>query len=200
MLRCKNATFYLAVTRFNDATFKENQTFREKHNFEGCVYGVPTEITPSIPQYAKVFVLEMNNTKNKIMGVGFISNKLKNRKRNKIYSDQNYNRFSYVSRHRVDREEMTRDEKSVLKELETIIFKGKGHLKRGHGISKVPQKKIGEKKNDILKFLVGLFQYEDAEEETNTDDVNETDKASENIKANKSDDTTNVNVNKCTAN
>ena len=41
-------------------------------------------------------------------------------------------------------EEVSREYVTELEELENIVFKGKGHLKRGFGIQEFPKKKINK--------------------------------------------------------
>ena len=156
MLKLKHTIFYITTTRFNNTTFKQNERYRLNHNIEGCIYAVPNEMPNYIPIKSKVFVLEMNNDKNKIMGIGYLYNRPYIRK-HKIYQDMNYNRYSYVGKHRVDRHDMTETQIQKLSLLEEMVFKGKGHLKRGQGITSVPQKKICQHKEFIIKFMIELF-------------------------------------------
>lgn len=133
----------LMVTHFNTETWRENQRWREANNHEGCIYNTPVHIKDTIPYLIKIFVVEMNNESNKIMGIGRIVNKVRMDKKYKIYSDNNYNRFTYRGRQRITREEIPIED---LQKLENRLFKGKHHLKRGQGIIQVP--------NDvIIKFM-----------------------------------------------
>lgn len=156
MLRLPNDIFYITTTRFNNRTFRENRIYREKYKFNGCIYGVPLEISQKIPRMAKLFVLEMNNDTNEIEGVGYIFNRPYYSKY-RIYQDMNYNRFAYISKHRVDRSQMTDRELEYLKTLETLVFKGSKHLKRGQGITSIPQTKIVTQYKKILLFMRSLF-------------------------------------------
>lgn len=126
------------VTRFNNTTWQELSKYKEKHSVVGAFYGVPRRIAETIPLKSKLFVLEMNNETNTIMGVGLIRNFIKMDQRHNIYSWGNYHRFTYAGKHRLDRALMTRDEEALIEKMENIVFKGKGHLKRGQGIQKVP--------------------------------------------------------------
>ena len=85
-----------------------------------------------------MFVLEMHNDKNKIQGIGLIKNKNVIGSYHKIYSDGNYNRYTYKSKFRIDRHELTADEKKTIRILDILLFKGSRHLKRGQGIKVVP--------------------------------------------------------------
>ena len=94
----------ICVTRFDNKTFKENLYFRNYNNIK-CIYGSPVKITDLIFPNSDIIVLEMNNTTNRLEGIGIIKNKLfiQEKKRYKIYSDNNYNRFIYISNKRIDK-------------------------------------------------------------------------------------------------
>ena len=159
MLRFKNDRFYVTTTRFNNETYKQNEQYRIARKIDGCVYGTPQEMPNYIPIGGKVFVFEMNNQTNKVEGIGYLANRLYTRKRFNIYKDRNYNRYSYIGKHRVDRYDMTKDMRKELKVIEELIFKGKGHLKRGQGITSFTQEKLDKNKKLIWKFLVSIFIY-----------------------------------------
>lgn len=164
MFRIKEETFYLATTRFNKDTILENERYRNKYDFDGCIYGVPQPIASHIPRATKVIVFEMVNCGKKdkeypgyISGVGIIVNHMKYVKHHHIYSDQNYNRYSYIGSVRLDREEMTEDQLNNLEFIENMVFRGKGHLKRGQGITCIPSKKIDLNRKKLLEVLISLF-------------------------------------------
>ena len=89
---------------------------------------------------ADVYVLEMNNDENRIMGIGKAFNRpiLKDKEKYKIYSDRNYNRYIYSGNARIDRADMTPDEEKIMWVLDRLVFKGSRHLKRGHGVARMP--------------------------------------------------------------
>ena len=124
----------LAVTHFNNTTLLENERWREINNYSGCIYNSPVAIKETIMLFSKIYVIEMNNETNKIIGIGLIKNKIIP-KHHKIYSDKNYNRYTYYGKKRID--VLYFDEK-ILCELEQRLFKGKNHLKRSQGIVEVP--------------------------------------------------------------
>ena len=126
--------FILAVTHFNNSTFLENERWRETNNYCGCIYNSPVSIKETIMLFSKIYVIEMNNETNKIIGIGLIKNKIIP-KHHKIYSDNNYNRYTYYGKKRINAWDF--DDK-VLYELEQRLFKGKNHLKRSQGIVEVP--------------------------------------------------------------
>ena len=78
----------------------------------------------------------MNNETNKIEGIGKIVNYVHTDRKYKVYSDNNYNRYTYYGKVRINREMIKNKEK--LEKLEERLFKGKGHIKRGQGILNVP--------------------------------------------------------------
>jgi hypothetical protein len=127
----------VAVTRFNDHTWKENEDFRNAQNFPGCLYNSPTVIASTVPAGSGVFVIEMNNTQRKILGIGLIRNTLHSL-RIKVYGDDFYNQYTYYSRERIARDTLVGDEKKILLILEELVFYGSGHLQRGRGIQKLP--------------------------------------------------------------
>jgi hypothetical protein len=149
----------VCVTRFNTKTFEENQNWKIKNNTIGCIYGTPIKICERILPHTNIIVLEMNNTKNIIEGMGIIKNKLEkeNKKNNKIYSDNNYNRFIYKSVYRIDKSSFNTYEKKVIKCLENMLFKSAHHCKRGQGIQKIPKNIREMKEFNFIKFLTNLY-------------------------------------------
>ena len=129
---------YLSTTRFNRSTWDQNHRWRETCAWEGCMYGTPSRIKDSIPIGAIMFILEMHNDINEIQGIGLIVNRVDARKLYKIYEQGNYNRYLYHSPYRIDRTNLNAEELKVLTILDTLVFKGSTHLKRGHGITSVP--------------------------------------------------------------
>jgi hypothetical protein len=129
----------IASTRFNQQTWNENSLYRERKMFEGCIYCAPLQLSPKIPINSLVFVLEMNNTSNKIEGIGLIKNFYQSKK-HIVYDEKNYNRYVYKSNYRISRDELYRFNSTLVNAFEYILFKGKTHLKRGSGITSVPEK------------------------------------------------------------
>ena len=151
----------IGTTRFDDNTWLQNNNYRNKKNFKGCIYGCPKRIACTIPVNSGIAVLEMNNSQNKIMGIGLIVNYLRLDKNYVIYEDGNYNRYVYFSKYRIDRSELKENEESLIKYFETITFYGSGHLKRGQGITLVPKKKIENYTYDempVNEFILEMFR------------------------------------------
>ncbi len=152
----------IAVTRFNNKTWEENCIYRDRNDMKGCCYGTPVLLQVDIPIGALLYILEMNNDKNQIMGIGLIRNHNRADKRYCIYSDGNYNRYNYRSDYRIDRAEFKKSNNSLLEVFELLVFKGYTHLKRGQGIQLVKKKKYKEienkySKEKILSMVKDLF-------------------------------------------
>jgi len=154
---------YIAVTRFNEDTWRENLYYRERKELRGCIYNSPISIRSSLPIKATMYVLEMNNTTNRIMGVGYIQNHVKGVKRYNMYSTGSYNRFSYIGTCRIDQSEFTHMERRIMCFLEILLFRGCGirgkHMKRGSGIQCVSEKVISKCKHilNLKKFIECMF-------------------------------------------
>ena len=73
----------ICVTRFDNKTYNENKIWKEKNNYEGCIYGTPVKISENILPEKTIMVLEMNNSENKLKGIGIIKNKLVKEERKK---------------------------------------------------------------------------------------------------------------------
>jgi len=151
---------HLCVTRFNNKTQKENQSYREKHKIKGCLYPAPLKIGPLIPLQGILLIFEMNNEKNEIEGIGLIRNYLRMDKYYNVYSEGNYNRYTYKSPYRISRAEFDDDEHEFCKIMEIIVFKGSNHIKRGQGIQKIPMKKVINKvfkEKKLLDYARDMF-------------------------------------------
>ena len=131
--------FYICVTRFNIETWRVNNNWKVSNNYSGCIYNTPVYIKNIIPLEMPVYIIEMNNDTNEIMGIGKIYNKVYTDKKYNIYNDKNYNRYTYRGNQYLSREKIINEKNEIklVHAIEKSIFKGKGHLKRGHGISMV---------------------------------------------------------------
>ena len=85
----------ITTTRFNNETFQQNKNYVNKTGIRGCIYGTPMKMKSNIPMETTVYVIEMNNEKNKIEGIGVINNRLILDKTYRIYKDMDYNRYIY---------------------------------------------------------------------------------------------------------
>lgn len=135
----------LATTRFNNKTWDENQDFMKHAVVNGslsnkiqCLYPCSIPIGANIPVYAKIFVMEMNNETNQIMGIGLLRNESPEYNKYPVYDNVKYNQFSYYGCYHVYRHDMTDEELGVVRELERMCFKGRRHQKRLQGIKAFP--------------------------------------------------------------
>jgi len=129
----------LLTTRFTNETFMENKKYLEENKGLECVYCSPNELSKDIVIGSISFILEMNNSINKIMGIGMIRNHAVCNKY-KVYDKDNYNRYVYLGLKRIDSEELTGEERDILNIFEVLCFKGSKHMKRGQGMKKFPLK------------------------------------------------------------
>jgi hypothetical protein len=152
---------WLMTTRFNNATWEENELFRKRYPKIKCIYPAQEPITHTIPQDSILFVLEMNNDTNKIMGVGILKNHaICDHTKYRVYSNQNYNRYSYLGSRRIDRSEMTEKEETIMKVFDILCFKGARHMKRLRGIKAFPLDILYRCKEelDLVYFIRGMFK------------------------------------------
>jgi len=151
--------FNVATTRFNTQTFGENSDWRKRHNHTGCIYGVMKPITTAtVSLESYLFVLEMNNQTNLIEGIGLIQNMLEPKENVPIYTNRNYCCFAYYSPYRVDRAELSERAGHVLSILDILVFKGPCHLKRGQGITVVPETILLRGRLDFVAELAHVFK------------------------------------------
>lgn len=131
-------SYRLITTRFNSKTLIENEKFCKKHNLK-CAYFSPIPLPERIPMRMICFMLEMNNDKNELSGLGVFRNSPIFCKYD-AYSEMEYNRVSYIGCYRVTREEiiLDKDYAEFWEYLELCCFKGRGHLKRGQGLTCFP--------------------------------------------------------------
>lgn len=126
--------FYLACTRFNSSTYKQNIDYRTKNN-EKVIYGPEFKIRDIYPPGALIFVAEMNNETNKIEGIGLIKNSLVSDKKYKVYENGLYNRYIYRGNYWISREKLLILDSKIVETFDTILFKGKSHMKFRSGIT-----------------------------------------------------------------
>ena len=140
--------------RFNNDTLLRNYEYRKKNGFK-CLYSCPSELSPKILYNTPVFVIEMNNTLNRIEGIGMIRNKsyIYDRKYN-VYKNDNYNRYMYKGSYRLDREILLLHNSRLVEVLDSTLFQGKNHFKRGIGFTKLTEKMF-------LKELYLLFDSDE---------------------------------------
>ena len=155
----KQLKHIILTSRFSTDTLLENAVFRQRNPSAGCVYCSPTSITHKIPADMVLFVLEMNNTTNKIVGVGMVKNQAICNKY-KVYYNISYNRYVYLGRKRISREDMTEEEEEIMKVFDTMCFKGASNMKRGQGLTTFPVELLYKvsKIKDLVDFVTHMFK------------------------------------------
>ena len=147
----------LAITRFDEITILENKRWRESRQYDGCIYGSSVKIKESISPEAIIIVFEMNNSNNIIEGIGIIKNNICSKKY-KIYNDNNYNRYIYKSKFRLDKKNFDANTNNIINNLENILFKGKTHLKRGQGINIISDTLKRYDNFNYDKYFINIFK------------------------------------------
>ena len=150
---------FIMTSRFNNNTWEENTYFREKQSKIGCIYCSPNPVSMNIPNESILFILEMNNDKNHISGVGMVMNKPKINKYF-VYENGNYNRYSFIGNYRIDRTEMTEEENTIMRVFDILCFTGNRHMKRGQGLTMFPVEMLYKchKKLDLVEFIRNMFK------------------------------------------
>ena len=153
-------TKHLLTSRFNNDTYATYKTYREQNYLKiGCLYGCPNTISKHILPDSILFILEMNNSTNQIMGIGM----LRNRPicGHKLYNNRNYNKYIYTGKYRIDREEMDEEEYNIIiRFFDKICFTGNTHMKRGQGLLSFPIKILYKCRNvlDITEYISNMFK------------------------------------------
>ena len=131
--------FHLASTRFNNATLAENMAYREKMT-DAVYYGSLIKVHKKISVGAFMFVFEMNNDTNQIEGISLVRNTLVLDKKHRIYSNDDYNRYTYKGIHWISRKQIMELDSGLVETFDRILFKGKTHMKRACGITVLNEK------------------------------------------------------------
>jgi hypothetical protein len=148
--------------RFNTETLNSNYEYRKKYGFK-CIYCCPWEMSQKINYESPVFVIEMNNSTNKIEGIGLIKNRPQTNKYYKVHNNGNTNRYIYIGNYFIDRETLETYNSHLVYVLEIVLFKGKTHSKRGSGLTLIPEKVLNFdicKTINIKKSIKSLFIYQ----------------------------------------
>ena len=153
--------FQIACTRFTEGTLIENFRYRETRAIP-CIYGSPIPTNEKYSADTHFFVVEMNNTTNQIVGIGFVQNK-PCKDRTYIIHDMttsvcNYNRYIFKGDKWIPRDQLPA---SVIEIFDKILFKGKSHLKRIRGVSVVTNKLFSRweyNQAEIIEQMKTLFE------------------------------------------
>jgi len=150
---------FLMTSRFTTSTWTENEYYRQAHPDIGCIYCAPDPITTSIPDDSILFILEMNNDTNKILGIGMVRNHPIVQKY-QVYKNGNYNRYVYVGKTRIDRTQMSEMEEKVMQVFDILCFSGNQHMKRGQGLKSFPADMLYRcsKRMDLVQFIGEMFK------------------------------------------
>lgn len=146
---------HIGTTRFNNATYEENMKFRKENEIRGCIYGLPVQMPRAVKQGENVYVVEMNIESKKIAGIGLVHSSRWLDKYYRIYSDAGYNRYIYKGLFWLPVDHIP--DKECLEILENVLFRGKGHMCRGHGITRLNPEKLKKDKEKVIAFLRTLF-------------------------------------------
>ena len=153
--------FTVVTGRYNNETWRATVNYRERKKIP-CIYATPHKLAENINLNSPVFVIEMNNTTNQIMGIGLIKNKIVMDKTHKVQEDSNCNRYNYIGDYHISREILDDYNPELVYVLDEILFKGYTHSKRGSGMTKIPEKvlKLEVCENmDIKKEIKDIFVY-----------------------------------------
>ena len=155
----KLSNVFLCTTRFNNKTYAENRNACKRLNLK-CFYSNPYVLPQHIPQGATVYVLEMNNEENKIMGIGKIQNYLQ-MDVYRVYENDFYNQMYFAGNERIRCDTLHEEQKQFICALERLCFYGRTHLKRGHRMTCFPIKTLGlcqRNELDILDRISEMFK------------------------------------------
>jgi hypothetical protein len=141
--------FTIVTGRYNNETWASSREYRNKKNL-ACIYAPPVKMSENIDYNSPVFVIEMNNDLNEVMGIGLIKNKLITDKVYKVHKDTNCNRYIYIGDYHISRDTLNDYNPELIYVLDEILFKGYTHSKRGIGLTKIPEKVL---KADVCEEL-----------------------------------------------
>ena len=150
---------FLMTTRFSNDTWNENENYRNRNKKIGCIYCSPEPISKEIPIDSVLFILEMNNDINKILGLGMVRNHAICGKYN-VYDNGNYNRYVYTGKYRISRQDMSQEEEEIMKFFDILCFTGSKHMKRGQGMKTFPIDVIYKcsKRLDLVEYISQMFK------------------------------------------
>ena len=162
--------FYLACISFNNKTYDENICYRNKYN-KKVVYGSMLKIRKIYPKESLIFIAEMNNTENKIEGIGLIKNVLLYNRKDKIHENTECNRYIYRGKYWLSRRQILEADFEILNIFDDILFKGKSHLKNRIGIRIItdklfihwPSYDLITLKNKVKNVFLHYFQKKEEE-------------------------------------
>jgi len=131
----------IATTRFNDDTYQQNKDYKGKMKHNGSLYGSPVRIKDNIPLDTAIYVIEMNNSTNKIEGIGMIKNENILDKHYRIYNNIpslivtiDYNSddddCEEDDEEETNMKRLTRIESGNCRDYNSYVYKGSKHISR----------------------------------------------------------------------
>lgn len=150
--------YLIGCTRFNHKTWDEYTNWKIKNDYSKCIYCTPIKIKKNVLVNKPIVVIEMNNDANLIMGIGIIINCTHHDKYYKIYEDGNYNRYTYKGNIYYTRKQLLNDDEcnaNIIRHMEQMLFTGKGHFKRGSGITILPFTALNK---ECTAFINDLYE------------------------------------------
>lgn len=129
--------YEVMTARFDDHTLAANYKVRMENGY-ACLYCVPHLIV-TVPLNTILFVIEMNveKTNQRVEGIGLIRNN-RDPERRLVHSNPEYNRYNYVGRQFIRRDEIEHYAPKLLAVLDYYLFNGKAHCKRGQDLTRFP--------------------------------------------------------------
>ena len=167
----------LYVTRFTDDTLRENQNYCPGRD----IYNSPVMISKNVQYGSNLMVVEMNNSSNRIIGISVVKNRIKGTHIHNIHADRNYNRYSYSVIRRISIDDMSAGERQVVTFLESVCFKGKTHIKRGQGMSKINERLFNRCRAllDVPLFVKKMFRRRETVTESESESKSKSESKSE---------------------
>lgn len=150
----------LMISKFSQHTWEQNVRFRNKNKNVGCLYGTPILVAKDIPLDSVLFVLEMDITNNVIRGIGMVKNHPICGKYSVYNDNMNVNRYLYMGKMRLGREDMTEEENEMMRFFDYVCFNGAKHMKRGNGLSRFPPDILYRclEKMDLVQYVCDMMK------------------------------------------
>lgn len=149
----------LMTFRYTHQTYQEVQNFSEMPLRTEWIYGCEY-----IPKHAEenslLFVLEMNNDTNRIMGVGYVHYLTETVQYHKYAihrEDAAKNRFQLLCKYRKDRTKMSAVEESVMQFLDILCFRAPHHHKTLKGMTRLVTTGKDDIRFDLVAFLSAML-------------------------------------------
>jgi hypothetical protein len=101
--------------------------------------------------FHNLYVLEMNNTQDTLVGIGIITKK--RWPKEQVYENPYYNRYTYKGDLYIPASDLPPE---FVRELEDRLFRGKSHMKRGKSMTQFPDKWLKKEYFEILHEHITL--------------------------------------------